>query len=102
MAMAIGVFASLFVLQLLFSRLFLWALKRMGDTARRIYGAHAISFTTVVGVLAYATAQGGPPRIIEQVVLNLLPLLVWSTMDILRLLRRRARQRDALAIARMR
>ena len=98
----VGVLLFLLILQLVFSRLFLWALKRMGDTARRIYGAHAISFVTVVGVLATATAGEGSPRIVEQIVMNLPALLVLSTIDILRLLRRRAKMRDAIAVARMR
>lgn len=96
------VFLIVFAAQFIISRALHLLLRRMGDTALRIYLAHAVSFVIATLGIAWLTRMGGPPRILEMATLNLLPLLVWATVDILRLLRRRAKLRDAVAIARMR
>jgi hypothetical protein len=100
--MTLYVFLIVFAAQFILSRAIALLLKRMGDTAVRIYLAHAVSFVIATLGIAWLTRMGGPPRILEMAVLNLLPLLVWVTVDILRLLRRRAKLRDAIAIAKMR
>ena len=102
MAATIGAILGALLRQFLLSRLALFALTKMGDTARRIYLAHAITYVVATLACAYGFAKGGPPQFLHEALANLLPSLVWLVVDVLRMMRRRAKIRDAVYISRMR
>jgi hypothetical protein len=98
---ALAVSAAL-VGQFLVSRLLMFALKRLAQVRRGLAVIHLVSWLATSTALAYALADGGPPRFVSQALAGLLPALVWLVIDVLRLMRRRAKLRDAVAISRMR
>ena len=84
--------------------MFLWLLARakQPDGARRVLIAHIATYIIVTLACAYGLPHQGPPSILPQAQANIAPSLAWLAIDMLRMMRRRAKMRDAYYIAQMR
>ena len=75
----------------LFSRLFLWLTKKIGDNAKRIFIAHGLCYGLAIIAGSYGFANGGPPNPLIPVSLYTLPQLIWLAVDLFALKGRRGK-----------
>ena len=100
----VGAILGALLRQFLISRAVLWGLRRanLGDTLRRVLIGHVLTYVIAVLACAYGLPHDGPPPILGQAMSNLAPSLFWLAVDVLRMMRRRAKIRDSVYISRMR
>jgi hypothetical protein len=74
---------------LLFSRVFMWLTKLIGDNTTHILVAHGLCYLVIITLASFGFANGGPPDPTLPLMVYTVPQLLWLAVDLFALKGRR-------------